>query len=97
MLKVGRYLKTQGKFAAAEKTLSDALQYKTSEKEEIEINIELISLYEKFGRDQKHLETSRSLAQQFSKGSYARSDWKFYGSTFKNVSANSAAISRKYL
>lgn len=69
MLKVGRYLKTQGKFAAAEKTLSDALQYKTSEKEEIEINIELISLYEKFGRDQKHLETSRSLSQQFSKGS----------------------------
>jgi tetratricopeptide (TPR) repeat protein len=69
MLKVGRYLKTQGKFAAAEKTLSDALQYKTTEKEEIDLNIELISLYEKFGRDQKHLETSRALTAQFSKGS----------------------------
>lgn len=68
MLKVGRYLKTQGKFAAAEKTLGDALQYKTSEKEEIELNVELISLYEKFGRDQKHLETSRALTAQFSKG-----------------------------
>jgi tetratricopeptide (TPR) repeat protein len=68
MLKVGRYLKTQGKFAAAEKTLADALQYKTSEKEEIELNIELISLYEKFGRDQKHLETSRALSAQFSRG-----------------------------
>jgi tetratricopeptide (TPR) repeat protein len=68
MLKVGRYLKTQGKFAAAEKTLSDALQHKTSEKEEVELNIELISLYEKFGRDLKHLETSRALASQFSKG-----------------------------
>ena len=68
MLKVGRYLKTQGKFAAAEKTLGEALQYKTSEKEEIELNIELISLYEKFGRDQKHLETSRALSAQFSKG-----------------------------
>ncbi len=68
MLKVGRYLKGQGKFAAAEKTLSDALQYKTTEKEEIELNIELISLYEKFGRDQKHLESSRVLATQFSKG-----------------------------
>ncbi len=68
MLKVGRYLKTQGKFAAAEKTLSDALQYKTTEKEEIDINVELISLYEKFGRDQKHLETSRALTSQFSKG-----------------------------
>ncbi len=68
MLKVGRYLKTQGKFAAAEKTLGDALQYKTSEKEEIELNVELISLYEKFGRDQKHLEASRVLTAQFSKG-----------------------------
>jgi tetratricopeptide (TPR) repeat protein len=68
MLKVGKYLKTQGKFAAAEKTLSEALQYKTNEKEENEINIQLISLYEKFGRDQKHLETSRALTAQFSKG-----------------------------
>jgi tetratricopeptide (TPR) repeat protein len=68
MLKVGRYLKAQGKFAAAEKTLSDALQYKTSEKEEVELNVELISLYEKFGRDQKHLETSRALTAQFAKG-----------------------------
>ena len=68
MLKVGRYLKTQGKFAAAEKTLSDGLQYKTSEKEETDINVELISLYEKFGKEQKHLETSRALTVQFSKG-----------------------------
>ena len=68
MLKVGRYLKQQGKFSQAEKTLADALKYKTSEKEEVDINIELISLYEKFGRDQKHLETSRFLTAQFSKG-----------------------------
>lgn len=68
MLKVGRYLKKQGKFTAAEKTLSDGLQYKTSEKEEIEFNSELLSLYEKFGRDQKHLEACRTLAQAFSKG-----------------------------
>lgn len=68
MLKVGRYLKTQGKFAAAEKTLSDGIQYKQNEKEEIEFNSELLSLYEKFGRDQKHLEACRALATQFSKG-----------------------------
>jgi len=68
MLKVGRYLKIQGKFAAAEKTLSDGIQYKQNEKEEIEFNIELLSLYEKFGRDQKHLESCRALALQFSKG-----------------------------
>lgn len=68
MLKVGRYLKTQGKFAAAEKTLSDGVQYKQNEKEETDFNIELLSLYEKFGRDQKHLEACRALALQYSKG-----------------------------
>ena len=68
MLKVGRYLKTQGKYAAAEKTLSDGIKFKKSEKEEIEFNVEILSLYEKFGRDQKHLEACRALALQFSKG-----------------------------
>ena len=68
MLKVGRYLKTQGKFAAAEKTLSDGLQFKQTEKEETEFDVELLSLYEKFGKDQKHLEACRTLAAQFSKG-----------------------------
>lgn len=68
MLKVGRYLKTQGKFAAAEKTLSDGLQFKQNEKEEVEFNIELLILYEKFGREQKHLEACRVLATHFSKG-----------------------------
>lgn len=68
MLKVGRYLKTQGKFAAAEKTLSEGAQFKQNEKEETEFNIELLSLYEKFGRDQKHLEVCRALSLQFSKG-----------------------------
>ena len=33
MLKVGKYLKTQGKFAAAEKTLSDGIHYKQNEKD----------------------------------------------------------------
>jgi tetratricopeptide (TPR) repeat protein len=68
MLKVGRYLKTQGKYAAAEKTLSDGAQFKQNEKEENDFNIELLSLYEKFGRDQKHLEACKALALQFSKG-----------------------------
>ena len=68
MLRVGRYLKTQGKFAAAEKTLSEGVQFKQNEKEENDFNIELLNLYEKFGRDQKHIEISRALALQYSKG-----------------------------
>lgn len=68
LLKVGRFLKNQGKFAAAEKTLSDALQLKQTEKEELEINVELISLYERFGKYDQHLQACRSLTVQFDKG-----------------------------
>ena len=68
MLKVGRYLKLQGKFSSAEKTLNEGLQHKTTEKEEIDINVELLSLYEKFGRDDRHLEACRVLTKYFDKG-----------------------------
>jgi tetratricopeptide (TPR) repeat protein len=68
MLKVGRYLKLQGKFSSAEKTLNEGLQHKQNEKEEIDINVELLSLYEKFGRDDRHLEACRVLAKYFDKG-----------------------------
>ncbi len=68
MLKVGKHLKTQGKFAAAEKTLSEALQLVKGEKEETEINLELLNLYEKFGKYDQHLIACRSLEIQFSKG-----------------------------
>jgi tetratricopeptide (TPR) repeat protein len=68
LLKVGRFLNKQGKYTAAEKTLTDALQLKQSEKEEVEINVELLSLYEKFGRYDKHLEACKFLAVQFEKG-----------------------------
>jgi len=68
LLKVGKYLKSQGKFAAAEKTLSEALQLVKGEKEETEINLELLNLYEKFGKHEQHLIACRSLEIQFSKG-----------------------------
>lgn len=68
LLKVGRYLKAQSKFADAENVLNDALKYKKNDKEEVEIQIELISLYEKFGRDTRHLQSSKFLAKQHSMG-----------------------------
>lgn len=68
MLKVGKYLKLQGKFSSAEKTLNEGLAHKQTEKEEIDINVELLSLYEKFGRDDRHLEACRVLSKYFDKG-----------------------------
>ncbi len=68
LLKVGRYLKSQGKFTVAEKALTQALQYKQNDKEEADINLELLSLYDKFGRENEHLEACKSLVKQFDKG-----------------------------
>lgn len=68
LLKVGRYLKTQGKFTVAEKALVEALQYKQNDKEEADINLELLSLYDKFGKENEHLEACKSLVKQYDKG-----------------------------
>jgi tetratricopeptide (TPR) repeat protein len=68
LLKVGKFLKNQGKYTAAEKTLIDALKLKQTEREETDINIELLSLFEKFGRYDKHLESCKVLGQKFDKG-----------------------------
>lgn len=72
LLKVGRYLKTQGKFTVAEKALTQALLYKQNDKEEADINLELLSLYDKFGRESEHLEACKSLVKQFDKGALAQ-------------------------
>lgn len=69
LLKVGRYLKSQGKFTVAEKALTEALQYKQNDTEEADINLELLSLYDKFGREVEHLEACKSLVKQYDKGS----------------------------
>lgn len=68
LLKIGRHLKGQSKFADAEQMLTDALKLSKNEAQEIEINVELISLYEKFGRDAKHLQACRFLAKHHSMG-----------------------------
>lgn len=87
MLKVGRYLKGQGKFSAAEKTLNDALKYKTTSKEEVEIHIELINLYERFGREQRHYETSKFLTTEFSKGNLDKEQTEILKFNVEKISA----------
>jgi tetratricopeptide (TPR) repeat protein len=61
MLKVAKHLQDQGKYAAAEKVLVDALKYKQNDAEEIEMRMNLLTVYDKFGRNKKHLETVEAL------------------------------------
>lgn len=61
LLKVSTYLMSRGKYSQAEKTLKQALNYKVSENEDIEINMKLLSLYEKFGKYHRHHKVSKTL------------------------------------
>jgi tetratricopeptide (TPR) repeat protein len=63
LLKVSTYLMNRGRYSQAEKTLIQALRYKVSETEEIQINIKLLSLYEKFGKYDKHLKVTKTLVK----------------------------------
>lgn len=65
LLKVGRNLVNQGKFAAAAKSFQEALRNTKSPDQKTDINVELISLYERFGKSESHLKTSQALYQDY--------------------------------
>jgi tetratricopeptide (TPR) repeat protein len=65
LLKVGKNLVNQGKFAAAAKSLEEALRNTNKPEQKTAINIELISLYERFGQPSKHLRTSQALFEDY--------------------------------
>ncbi|WP_372654586.1 tetratricopeptide repeat protein [Halobacteriovorax sp.] len=65
LLKVSTYLMSRGKYSPAEKTLKQALSYKVSEEEDIEINIKLLNLYERFGKYHKHLSVAKLLLRYY--------------------------------
>ncbi len=68
LLKVGRYLKGQGKFTTAQRSLIEAQRYAKDNQTKRDIDLELLSLYEKFGKTKKHLATSKRLLQVYRKG-----------------------------
>lgn len=68
LAKVAKYLTGQGKFVVAEKALVTALDNKANESDEIDIHIQLLAMYEKFGQVDKHLNTSRRLQTFYKAG-----------------------------
>lgn len=61
LVKVGKHLIDQGKFSQAENVLIQSLKYTKDEKRLIETNNVLLNMYEKFGKNTKHLSTSKKL------------------------------------
>lgn len=67
-LVVAKYLDKQGKYSNASIILKNALQYNPNQKQELEIHIRLITLYEKFGRHKSHLRTTKKLTEFHKRG-----------------------------
>lgn len=68
LLRMGRNLIGQGKFAAAENTLLEALKQPISDDLRLEINVELIALYERFGKEEEHLRAAQVMHQAHKQG-----------------------------
>lgn len=71
--KVARYLTGQGKFVVAEKALVTALANVKNEADEIDIYVQLLALYEKFGQVDKHLNAAGKL-QAFNRAGKLKPD-----------------------
>jgi len=65
LLKVGIYLKGQGKYASAESTLSKGVKHASNDETRNQIYIELLSLYERHGKLAKHLDVSQKLFESY--------------------------------
>ena len=67
-LKVGKYLKNNGKFTSAEKAFIEAKKRTKNQSLKNQINNELLSLYDRFGKTSKHLEICLSLYESYKRG-----------------------------
>ncbi len=76
LLKVSTYLLNQGKYSSAEKTLEQALKYNNSEKDLIAIHIQLLNLYDKFGKTGKHLKSAKILLALFEKKALSQNEFE---------------------
>lgn len=65
LIRVGKNLVNQGKFAAAAKSFEEALKNANSSQQKTEINVELISLYERFGQPERHLKAAKALFKDY--------------------------------
>lgn len=72
LIRVGNYLVSQGKFAAAEKTFREALGHNRTREDNIQIHSQLLSLYERFGNYERHLASSKILADFYEQGHLQR-------------------------
>jgi len=68
LIKVGKYLQSQGKYTLAEKSFTEALKHSLKDREKIDVHLKLLSLYEKSGNTKSHLKSSEALHSFYKQG-----------------------------
>lgn len=76
LLRVGVQLKNQGKFTVAEATLEEALANAKDDQQRAKVHVELLSVYEKFGKTDKHLASCQALAGLHAKNALTKDDFE---------------------
>jgi tetratricopeptide (TPR) repeat protein len=87
LLRISRSLLTQGKFAKANKVLGHAGKYEKRKSKIIEINIEKISLYMKFGKYGLHHKVSKALFTNFKKRGLTKNQTKTFQFQLEKIAA----------
>lgn len=68
LLSLGNYLESQAKYDTAEDVYEDVLSKNPSNEIRNEAQIKLLSIYERFGKQDKHISTVESLSASYQKG-----------------------------
>lgn len=92
LIKVAKYLITQGKRTSAESALTEAKRYTTTPKERVEANIALLGVYERYGKTSKHLKICNELYEDY-RGGYL--DEESLGQLKYHVQRMSALLQKK--
>ncbi|MGB0452902.1 MAG: hypothetical protein ACPGJV_04235, partial [Bacteriovoracaceae bacterium] len=81
LVKVGRFLLNKGKFTSSEIALSESLNYSPSQRMRVTAYLSLLALYDKFGKNQKHLNISEKLLKEHQAGRLGKdqkSDYQYH-------------------
>ena len=87
LLRIAVALLNQGKFDFANKVLAQAEKYEKNEKRKVEIYLEQLNLFERFGKYSFHLRVSKTLEGSFSKNLLSDNQLKNYIFQMEKVAA----------
>ena len=87
LLRIATALKDEGKFTESEKVLGYAIKYEKREEKKAEIYLDLLALYDQFGKERSHINTSERVYSLYKKDRLTSNQTKSFIFQMKKRSA----------